>query len=112
MTRRQSDVLTAIVGLHRERRQVTVRALARALGLRSTTAVRGHLAALERQGVLTWAAGRAGTLHVLRPYRVDLAGRVTPGTVMELTRGRRSAEGLHEPFVGGSTPLPASIHED
>ncbi len=86
MTSRQADVLTAIVELHRERRPVTVRALARVLGLTSTTAVRGHLAALERQDVLSWAAGRAGTLHVLRPYRVDLAGRVTPGTVMELPR--------------------------
>ncbi len=66
LTRRQCQVLDAIVRLTRPGQPPTIRQLGAALGITSPHGVICHLKAIQKKGFLDWQFNRARTLVVPR----------------------------------------------
>ena len=106
LTEKQQDILDYLVTCIREEHYTpTVREIAARFGFRSTNAVRDHLAALERKGVLQRRAGSSRGIELADALLTDegaqagipIIGRVAAGqpiTAMENVEGRLSIESL------------------
>lgn len=68
LSRRQSQILQFIRQYRASNGYPpTVREIAGALGISSTSTVHHHLRALQAKGKLTWAPGKQRTLQILQP---------------------------------------------
>ncbi|MBN1256457.1 MAG: transcriptional repressor LexA [Planctomycetes bacterium] len=112
LTEKQQEILDFLIECIREERYTpTVREIAERFGIKSTNAVRDHLAALERKGCLTRRANTSRGIELAeeyleKPEGIPIVGRVAAGlpvTAVENLDGYLAFETL----FGGNDKLYA-----
>ena len=129
LTEKQQEILDYIIDCMRtEQHMPTMREIASRFGIKSTNAVRGHLEALERKGVITRRANESRGIMVASQYLesgdsqergIPVIGRVAAGAPIMAAENRegslaieslfRNPEGLYALRVQGDSMVKAGI---